>query len=954
MQNLVIRGARAHNLKNVSTTLPRNAFIVFTGVSGSGKSTLAFDTIYAEGQRRYVESLSAYARQFLGLMDKPDVDSIEGLSPAISIDQKTTSHNPRSTVGTVTEIHDYLRLLFARVGTPHCPICGRVIERQSASEIVDRLLERFGEQRAMIIAPLVRGRKGEYKKLFESLKKEGFARVRVDGEVQTLDEALKLSLEKYEKHDIDVVVDRLKIGTEDRSRMAESVELALQKGEGLMRVFLPDKGHDELFSERFACPEHGTVLEELEPRAFSFNSPYGACPHCTGLGSRSEFDPVLLIPDDELSIGQGAIAPWSGGRSDGNKVFYWDRIKALSEHLDFDLRTPWRDLPEKIQDTLLRGSQDPIEVVYQRGGRETMRFNVEFEGVIPNLERRLREATSDYAREKLEAYMSLVPCPKCRGTRYKPEVLSVTVEGRNIAELSGMTVLDAHGFFSTLALPEPGSTVAAPIMREVGARLGFLENVGLDYLTLDRSANTLSGGEAQRIRLATQVGSGLTGVLYVLDEPSIGLHPRDNSRLLQTLLRLRDLGNTLIVVEHDEETMRAADHLVDLGPGAGIHGGEIIAEGPPDELMHDPNSLTAAYLRGERKIEIPAKRRGGNGKSLKILGATEHNLRNIDVEFPLGTLTCITGASGSGKSTLVHRILHASLAKSLYRAKEVPGEHKAIRGTEHIDKVIEIDQSPIGRTPRSNPATYTGIFTEIRDLYTRAPESRKRGYKPGRFSFNVKGGRCEACKGDGTVKVEMYFLPDIYVPCEVCKGARYNRETLEVKIRGKSIAEVLDMTVDEGVGFFENIPNIYRKLQLMQDVGLGYIKIGQSSPTLSGGEAQRVKLASELGKRSTGKTLYILDEPTTGLHFEDVHKLLGVLQRLVDGGNTLVVIEHNMDVIKTADWVIDLGPDGGSRGGTLVAEGTPEAVAQNEASSTGEYLKQIPEIAARLKELTAA
>ncbi len=954
LQNLVIRGARAHNLKNVSTTLPRNAFIVFTGVSGSGKSTLAFDTIYAEGQRRYVESLSAYARQFLGLMDKPDVDSIEGLSPAISIDQKTTSHNPRSTVGTVTEIHDYLRLLFARVGTPHCPICGRVIERQSASEIVDRLLERFHDERAMIIAPLVRGRKGEYKKLFESLKKEGFARVRVDGEVQTLDEALKLSLEKYEKHDIDVVVDRLKISPDDRSRMAESVELALQKGEGLMRVFLPDKGQDELFSERFACPEHGTVLEELEPRAFSFNSPYGACPHCTGLGSRSEFDPALIIPDDDLSIGQGAIAPWSGGRSDGNKVFYWDRIKALSEHLEFDLRVPWRDLPTKVQDTLLRGSQEPIEVVYQRGGRETMRFNVEFEGIIPNLERRLREANSDYAREKLEAYMSLVPCPKCHGTRYKPEVLSVTVEGRNIAEVSGMTVLEAHDFFGTLALPEPGGTVAAPIMREVGARLGFLENVGLDYLTLDRSANTLSGGEAQRIRLATQVGSGLTGVLYVLDEPSIGLHPRDNSRLLRTLLRLRDLGNTLIVVEHDEETMRAADYLVDLGPGAGVHGGEIIAEGPPDKLMHDPNSLTAAYLRGETKIDVPTKRRGGNGKSLKILGATEHNLKNLDIDFPLGTLTCITGASGSGKSTLVHRILHASLAKSLYRAKEVPGEHKAIRGTEHIDKVIEIDQSPIGRTPRSNPATYTGIFTEIRDLYTRAPESRKRGYKPGRFSFNVKGGRCEACKGDGTVKVEMYFLPDIYVPCEVCKGARYNRETLEVKIRGKSIAEVLDMTVDEGVGFFENIPNINRKLQLMQDVGLGYIKIGQSSPTLSGGEAQRVKLASELGKRSTGKTLYILDEPTTGLHFEDVHKLLGVLQRLVDGGNTLVVIEHNMDVIKTADWVIDLGPDGGSRGGTLVAEGTPETVAQNGSSSTGEYLRQIPEIAARVQELAPA
>ncbi len=954
MQNLVIRGARAHNLKNVSTTLPRDSFIVFTGVSGSGKSTLAFDTIYAEGQRRYVESLSAYARQFLGLMDKPDVDSIEGLSPAISIDQKTTSHNPRSTVGTVTEIHDYLRLLFARAGTPHCPICGRVIEKQSASEIVDRMLERFSDQRALVIAPLVRGRKGEYKKLFEGLKKEGFARVRVDGEVQTLDEALKLTLKKYEKHDIDIVVDRLKLSESDRSRIAESVELALQKGEGLMRVFLPDKNQEELFSERFACPEHGTVLEELEPRAFSFNSPYGACPHCTGLGYRSEFDPALIIPDDELSIGQGTIAPWSQGRGDGNKVFYWDRIKALAEHLDFDVRTPWQELPEKVQKTLLRGSREPIEVVYKRGDRETMRFNVEFEGVIPNLERRLREATSDYAREKLEAFMSLVPCPKCHGTRYKPEVLSVTVAERNIAELSGMTVLEARAFFAALNLPEPGGAIAAPIMREVGARLGFLENVGLDYLTLDRSANTLSGGEAQRIRLATQVGSGLTGVLYVLDEPSIGLHPRDNARLLQTLLHLRDLGNTLIVVEHDEETMRAADYLVDLGPGAGVHGGEIIAEGTPDALMQDPNSLTAAYLRGDKKIEVPSKRRGGSGKRIKILGASEHNLQNVSVEIPLGTLTCITGASGSGKSTLVHRILHASLAKELYRAKEVPGVHKAIQGTENIDKVIEIDQGPIGRTPRSNPATYTGIFTEIRDLYTRAPEARKRGYKAGRFSFNVKGGRCEACKGDGTVKVEMYFLPDIYVPCEVCKGARYNRETLEVKIRGKSIADVLGMTVDEGVGFFENIPNIARKLQLMQDVGLGYIKIGQPSPTLSGGEAQRVKLASELGKRSTGKTLYILDEPTTGLHFADVQRLLGVLQRLVEGGNTLVVIEHNMDVIKTADWLIDLGPDGGSRGGTVVAEGTPETVAVHPTSSTGEYLRQIPEIEARLPELAPA
>ena len=949
MQNLVVRGAREHNLKNVSIELPRNAFIVFTGVSGSGKSTLAFDTIYAEGQRRYVESLSAYARQFLGLMDKPDVDAIEGLSPAISIDQKTTSHNPRSTVGTVTEIHDYLRLLFARAGIPHCPICGRRIEKQSASEIVDKMVARFNGEKALLLAPVVRGRKGEYKKLFADLKKEGFARVRVDGVVQTLEEALASNLERFEKHDIDVVVDRIKVDEEDRARMAESVELSLQKGEGLMRVFVPERGVDELFSERFACPEHGTALEELEPRSFSFNSPYGACPSCTGLGFKQEFDPALVIPDETLSVSRGAIAPWTGGRSDGNKIFYWDRLRAVAEHFGFELSTPWQDLPEPAKKVILYGSDKPIEVVYTRDGKETMRFKADFEGVIPNLARRLAEANTEFAREKLEAFMGLQPCPECGGTRYKPEVLAVTVADRNIAQVSGLTVLEARDFFSSLDLPEPGNSIATPITREVNARLGFLENVGLDYLTLDRSANTLSGGEAQRIRLATQVGSGLTGVLYVLDEPSIGLHPRDNTRLLKTLLSLRDLGNTLIVVEHDEETMRAADYIVDLGPGAGVHGGNIVAAAEPADLLKDPNSLTAAYLRGDKKIKVPEQRRDGNGKRLKIVGAREHNLKNVTVEFPLGTLTCITGASGSGKSTLVHRILHASLAKDLYRAKETPGAHSRIDGTEHIDKVIEIDQSPIGRTPRSNPATYTGIFTDIRDLFTRAPESRKRGYKAGRFSFNVKGGRCEACKGDGTVKVEMYFLPDIYVPCEVCKGKRYNRETLEVKIRGRSIADVLDMTVDEGLDFFENIPNVARKLQLMQDVGLGYIKIGQSSPTLSGGEAQRVKLASELGKRSTGKTLYILDEPTTGLHFEDTRKLLGVLHRLVDAGNTLVVIEHNMDVVKTADWVVDLGPDGGVRGGTVVAEGTPENLAAHLTSSTGSFLRRIPEIAKRLE-----
>ncbi len=949
MQNIIVRGAREHNLKDISIELPRNAFIVFTGVSGSGKSTLAFDTIYAEGQRRYVESLSAYARQFLGLMDKPDVDVIEGLSPAISIDQKTTSHNPRSTVGTVTEIHDYLRLLFARAGKPHCPVCGKPIEKQSASEIVDKLLEKYNDHKAIILAPAVRGRKGEYKKLFTDLKKEGFARVRVDGVVQTIEEALASNLERFEKHDIDIVIDRLQIASSDRSCLAESIELGLNKGEGLVRVFMPDAQQDELFSERFACPEHGTVLEELEPRAFSFNSPYGACTACTGLGFKQEFDPNLVVPDDTLSIGEGAIAPWSGGGEDGSRVFYWDRIKALSEHFDFGLGQPWKDLPEEARKIILYGTEEAIEVVYKRSGRETMRFNAEFEGVIPNLERRYAEISSEYARERLEAYMSMRACPECGGTRYKKEILAVKVADKNIAELSHLTVLEAHSFFGDLQLPEPANSIAKPIMREVNSRLGFLENVGLDYLTLDRSANTLSGGEAQRIRLATQVGSGLTGVLYVLDEPSIGLHPRDNARLLKTLLSLRDLGNTLIVVEHDEETMRAADYIVDLGPGAGIHGGKVVAAGVPDVFMKHPDSLTASYLRGDKKIDVPADRRKGNNKKLRIVGAREHNLKNVTVDIPLGTLTCITGASGSGKSTLVHRILHASLAKELYRSKTMPGLHTRIDGIQHIDKVIEIDQTPIGRTPRSNPATYTGIFGDIRDLFTRSSEARKRGYKAGRFSFNVKGGRCEACKGDGTVKVEMYFLPDIYVPCEVCKGKRYNKETLEVKIRGKSIADVLDMTADEGAAFFENIPTIARKLQLMQDVGLGYVKVGQPSPTLSGGEAQRVKLASELGKRSTGKTLYILDEPTTGLHFDDTRKLLDVLHRLVDGGNTLVVIEHNLDVIKTCDWIIDLGPDGGVRGGNIVVEGTPESVALHQSSSTAHFLRLIPEIASRIQ-----
>ncbi len=947
MQNIKVYGAREHNLKDIDIELPRNSFIVFTGVSGSGKSTLAFDTIYAEGQRRYVESLSAYARQFLGLMDKPDVDAIEGLSPAISIDQKTTSHNPRSTVGTVTEIHDYLRLMFARAGIPHCPVCNKEIERQSASEIVDRLFSKIENKKAMILAPMVRSRKGEYRKLFLGLKKEGYARVRVDGQVQTIDEAIASGLEKYEKHNIDLVVDRVKIDADDRARIAESVELALQKGDGLMRIFIPEEDSDELFSERFACPEHGTALEELEPRAFSFNSPYGACPHCTGLGYKNEFNLDLIIPDKTLSISQGAIAAWSTGNS-GDKVHYWDRLRALANHFDFDLNTPWEELSEEVKNIVLYGTDEKIEVVYKRGNIETMRFETDYEGVVTNLNRRFAESDKDFSRERFEQFMSMKPCPVCKGTRYRLEVLAVTVDDKNIAELSSQTVKDARAFFSQLQLAEPAKSIAKPIIREINSRLGFLENVGLNYLNLDRSANTLSGGEAQRIRLATQVGSGLTGVLYVLDEPSIGLHPRDNTRLLETLQNLRDAGNTLIVVEHDEETMRAADYIVDIGPGAGINGGEIVASGTYKKFLKSKSSLTAKYLRGEKKIDVPKKRRKGQLKKLRIVGAKANNLKDITVEIPLGTMTCITGPSGSGKSTLVHSILHASLAKKLYRAKATPGEHKRIEGVQFIDKVIEIDQSPIGRTPRSNPATYTGIFTDIRDLFTRAPESRKRGYKPGRFSFNVKGGRCEACKGDGTVKVEMYFLPDIYVPCEVCKGRRYNKETLEVKFHGKSISDVLNMTVLEGLEFFKNIPNIRRKLQLMKDVGLEYIKIGQPSPTLSGGEAQRIKLAAELGKRSTGKTLYILDEPTTGLHFHDTKKLLDVLHRLVDGNNSLVVIEHNLDVIKTADWVIDLGPDGGEMGGYIVAEGTPEEISKNKNSPTGLFLRNIPEIAKKI------
>ena len=977
--DLTVRGAREHNLKDIDVSFPRDKFVVITGVSGSGKSTLAFDTIYAEGQRRYVESLSAYARQFLGLMEKPDVDSITGLSPAISIDQKTTSHNPRSTVGTVTEIHDYLRLLYARVGTPYCPICGRKIEKQSPSEITGRLLSEFADKRAILLAPMVRGRKGEYRKLFADLRREGFSRVRVDGTLYELDEAEKLKLEKFEKHDVDVVIDRLTLRETDRGRIAESVELGLRRGEGLLRVLMPDGGpdgeaHEELYSEKFACPEHGSVLEELEPRSFSFNNPYGACGDCAGIGYKQEFSPDRVI-DEKLSIAEGAILPWTKKGTDAG-IYYWDKLKALAEHLDFDLKTPWRDLPAKAQKAVLHGPGEPFQVIYRRGGKETMRFMTEFEGVIPNLERRYADTESEFMREKMEELMDLRPCPTCGGTRYKPEILAVRVGGLNISQASGMSVLEADQFFHELqdatlnhAAIEPflkghtggsakahgplhyeyklndfGTAVAAPILKAIRTRLRFLVDVGLDYLSLDRTANTLSGGEAQRIRLATQVGSGLTGVLYVLDEPSIGLHPKDNGRLIGTLKNLRDLGNTLLVVEHDEDTMLEADYLIDMGPGAGVHGGEVVTHGTPQEVKNAKNSLTGKYLRGELKIEVPTERRRGNGKTLDVYGARQNNLQNVDASIPLGTMTVVTGPSGSGKSTLIHDILHATLARELNGAKTTPGLYDRIEGMEHLDKVIEIDQSPIGRTPRSNPATYTGVFTEIRDLFTKTPESRRRGYQAGRFSFNVKGGRCEHCKGDGVMKIEMNFLPDIYVPCEVCKGARYNRETLEVKYNGKTIADVLDMTVEDANTFFEAIPPIQRKMQLLLEVGLGYMRIGQPSTTLSGGEAQRIKLATELSKRATGKTIYILDEPTTGLHFEDVRKLMEVLQKLADGGNTLVIIEHNLDVMKCADHIIDLGPEGGIRGGTIVATGTPEEVAAHPTSYTGEYLRKVPGI----------
>lgn len=933
-----IEGARAHNLKNINVQIPRDKLVVVTGLSGSGKSSLAFDTIYAEGQRRYVESLSAYARQFLGQMDKPDVDNIEGLSPAISIDQKTTSHNPRSTVGTVTEIYDYLRLLYARAGRPHCPNCGKPITQQSVDQMVDRIMQLPAGAKILIMAQLVRGKKGEHKKVFEQIRREGYVRVRIDGELHDLGE--EIALEKQKKHTIEIVVDRLVVREGMESRLADSLETALHAGEGVVYVQVVD-GELLMFSENFACVDCGISLPEIAPRMFSFNSPFGACPVCTGLGSHKEFDPALVVPDPTLSVADGVFAPLSK-----NPNSYGMRaITALLAAHDYDAHTPWNRMDKKTQKMLLYGSDEYVSFQYTNMFGEEKEYHVPYEGVLPALTRRYRETDSEEMRESYEDYMTDTPCSACHGARLKPEALAVTVGGKNIAALTALTIREADAFLTAAEqdFTPREAKIAGEILKEIHARLHFLLDVGLDYLTLSRAASTLSGGEAQRIRLATQIGSGLMGVLYILDEPSIGLHQRDNNRLLATLRHLRDLGNTLIVVEHDEDTMYAADHIIDIGPGAGEHGGEVVAEGTAAEIMKNPASITGQYLSRKKFIPVPAERRRGNGYFLEIVGASENNLKDVNVKFPLGTLTLVTGVSGSGKSTLVNEILYRGVASRLYRAKGKPGKHKKIKGLEHIDKVINIDQQPIGRTPRSNPATYTGVFDAIRELFSQVSESRMRGYKAGRFSFNVKGGRCEACRGDGILKIEMQFLPDVYVPCEVCKGARYNRETLEVHYKGKTIAEVLDMTIDEAVEFFANVPRIARKLEIIRDVGLGYIRLGQPATTLSGGEAQRVKLATELARRSTGKTLYILDEPTTGLHAADIHKLLLILQRLVDGGDTVVVIEHNLDVIKTADHIIDLGPEGGTGGGTIVAQGTPEEIVKVKASYTGQFLRPLLE-----------
>jgi len=931
-----VRGARVHNLKNIDVKIPRDKFVVITGLSGSGKSSLAFDTIYAEGQRRYVESLSAYARQFLGQMDKPDVDAIDGLSPAISIDQKTTSRNPRSTVGTVTEIYDYLRLLFARVGQPFCPHCGIPIQSQTIEQMVDRVLQLPERTRLQVLAPVVRGRKGEHQRVFEQMRKQGFVRVRVDGEVRDLDEDIQL--EKNRKHTIEVVVDRLVVRDDIASRLADSLETALGLSGGIAVIDVID-GEEMLFSQNAACPHCGFQVDELAPRMFSFNSPFGACETCTGLGVNLEVDEQLVIPNPSLTIEEGAIAPWSGSFSN----YYPELLRAACRAFGIPTDVPIAELPEEAVQLLLRGNGQVIRFSYENDFGQHKTAHIPFEGVIPNLERRYRESTSESIREFIESFMSAKPCPACHGRRLKPQSLAVRVGGKNIAEVTEMTVAEALEFFRRLTLSEKEMHIARQILKEIESRLGFLRDVGLDYLTLARSAGTLSGGEAQRIRLATQLGSSLMGVLYILDEPSIGLHQRDNERLIRTLEHMRDLGNTLIVVEHDEDTMLAADHILDMGPGAGIHGGEVVAQGTPAEIMANPASLTGQYLSGRRFIPVPEERRKPDGRWLEVRGARENNLKNIDVRIPIGLFTCVTGVSGSGKSTLVNEIVHKALARDLNRARVKPGDHDAILGLEYLDKVVDIDQSPIGRTPRSNPATYTGVFDDIRDLFAATNEAKMRGYKKGRFSFNLRGGRCEACKGDGIIKIEMHFLPDVYVPCEVCKGKRYNRETLEVTFKGKNIADVLDMTVEDACAFFENIPRIRRRLQTLVDVGLGYIKLGQPATTLSGGEAQRVKLASELHRRSNGRTLYILDEPTTGLHVADIERLLTVLHRLVENGDTVLVIEHNLDVIKTADYLIDLGPEGGSRGGQVVAAGTPEEVCRNPQSHTGRFLGPILE-----------
>lgn len=944
MENMIrIRGAREHNLKNINLEIPRDKLVVITGLSGSGKSSLAFDTIYAEGQRRYVESLSAYARQFLGQMDKPDVDYIEGLSPAISIDQKTTSRNPRSTVGTVTEIYDYLRLLFARAGRPHCPKCGKPIAQQTVDQMLDRILALPERTKFLVMAQVVRSKKGQHRQILDHIRREGYGRVRIDGVVRDLGE--EIELEKNKKHTIEVVVDRLTVHDGIRQRLADSLETALKLGDGVVYVQIVD-GELLMFSQNFACVACGISLPEIAPRLFSFNSPYGACPACSGIGSHMEFDLELVLPEPELSFAEGVFAPLSKNPSS----YAMCQIAAVLEKYGYTLDTRWSDVKKKVRDILLYGSGDEaFDYAYENMYGEYKEYHSPFEGVMPMLSRRYREAESDEMREAYENFMTIEPCQECHGARLKPETLAVTVGGKNIYEVTQLTIRDGDKFFAELALTEREAKIAAQILKEIHARLGFLIHVGLDYLTLSRAAGSLSGGEAQRIRLATQIGSGLVGVLYILDEPSIGLHQRDNDRLLAALRHLCDLGNTLLVVEHDEDTMYAADQIIDIGPGAGEHGGRVVAQGTVEDIKRAADSVTGQYLSRKKFIPVPVRRRPGNGHFLEIVGAAENNLKNLRVKFPLGVLTLVTGVSGSGKSTLVNEILYKGVAARLYRAKGKPGRHKVIHGLENIDKIINIDQSPIGRTPRSNPATYTGVFDSIRQLFSGTTEAQVRGYKAGRFSFNVRGGRCEACRGDGIIKIEMHFLPDVYVPCEVCKGARYNRETLEVKYKGKTIADILNMTISEAVAFFKNVPRIARRLQVIDDVGLGYIKLGQPATTLSGGEAQRVKLATELSRRSTGKTLYILDEPTTGLHTADIARLLEILQRLTDGGDTVIVIEHNLDVIKTADYIIDLGPEGGDQGGTIVAAGTPEEIVKCRRSYTGKYLKPVLKKAAKAR-----